>query len=387
MGVLNSTGYQVQTFAEYKALFQAAFISAFGAGIDLSETSPQGNLVNAFSEWAENGDKVGLDVFQSMNIKTAEGVSLDFIALLRRVVRKAGTKSVIDCAFTSSATPYSLSTGERFTLTNNPDIEFELAAGVTISSTPQTVQLIAVNPGEVSAEVGDKLTSVSFIQQLQDIEITVFTNGTDTETDDELRARLETTNGENARATVESIYFALLDIDDVQKVNVLENATGSVDGLGLPAHSIEALVLGGLDADVAEAIFNKNPAGTVTFGSTTVAVTDIMLNSHDISFTRPTQKTVEVRVTVQKKEFQDAVDTTFFDTMKQEIKDYVDALRIGEDVSYTTVYGIFAKFNSFDINLLEMRLDAGAWVSTDLSIDTREYADLLDVSDITITVV
>lgn len=384
MGQLNNTGYQVKSFSDYKTELQAMFQNAFGMAIDLSETSPQGNLINAMAEWCENADKIGLDVFRSMNIMTASGISLDFIALLRRVVRNAGIKAVIDVELTSSSFPYTILAGEKFS--NDNGDEFVLEADALITTSPQTIQLVASNSGELDIETGDKLTSVSFINQLQDIEITTYSNGTNTETDKQLRERLRLTNGENANATVESIYYALRNTDNVLKVNVLENASGTPNGLGMPAHSIEALVLGGLDLDVANAIFSRNPAGTIMFGTTTIPVVDVMLNSHDVSFTRPTQKRVYVKCTAIKKEFQLSIDTTFFNDMKAEVKEYVANLRIGENVSYTTIYGIFAKYNAFDIVSLELSFDGIVWQTITLNINVKEYAEIVNLADVEIVV-
>ena len=73
---------------------------------------------------------------------------------------------------------------------------------------------------------------------------------------------------------------------------VFENVTDVVDVNGIPAHSFEAVVLGGLDADIRQSIFDTKPAGIRSHGGVTGTVTDSTGIAHTIQFSRPTSYSI-----------------------------------------------------------------------------------------------
>jgi hypothetical protein len=79
-------------------------------------------------------------------------------------------------------------------------------------------------------------------------------------------------------------------------VSVLENFTDVTDVNGLPPHSIEAIVLGGADADIAQVIYETKAAGTRPHGTTFVNITDSSGNPQAIGFSRPTSTNIRMDV-------------------------------------------------------------------------------------------
>jgi len=388
MGILNGDGYTTKTFAEYKTELQAIFQAAFGIAINLDEESPQGVMINALAEKLENLDKIGLDLFNQINLNFAVGLNLDNAASIRGFIRKDGTKATVNVDFTSSATGYTIPANSRFSLLTNPDILFENASAITITSLTQNEALIAVNDGLTGSSPTEKLDSVTYFADMDDVEITSIADGTDTETDDDFRFRIKQSSGQNALSSVDSILTHILSLEDVQKAIVYENDTNVVDARGIPAHSIECIALGDTDFNVATAIFEKKPAGTPTFGAIPIVVNDLFGNPHTINIGRPIQKTVYIKADITAKEYSAGVNTANFETIRTECLNYIKGLKIGEDVSYTTIYGFFAKYNDFDISLLELSFDTITWVETNLTIGLREYPDMIDKdTDIEINVV
>lgn len=400
MAELNENGFIVRTFAQIKTALQDAYKAAFGNDIQLDEESPQGVIINKEAEMLENLEKIGLDLFTNFDVNTAGGVFLDNIAVIKGTERNDGTKAVADVTLTSSTQPYVIPAGTQFRYLNDPTIIFINQTSITVTSLTFVAQLIAQNNGKTNIEPNQKFQAVQFIAELDDINVDSIVDGTDVESDAELRSRLKRTNGQNASNDINSMFTAVSGLDNVQKVNILENDTDVTDLNGIPSHSVEVLVLGDTDENVANAIFSKKASGTGTYGTTPVIVQDIMGNDHTINFTRPDPIDVFVHVTVQPKEYQDSVDSTFFDEMKAEIATYIFDLRVGENVSYTTIYGIFAKYNAFDIVELELAGESGSesdsesfpdsdeFISGNLIIDIREYARMIDQeTDIVITVI
>lgn len=67
---------------------------------------------------------------------------------------------------------------------------------------------------------------------------------------------------------------------------------------GRPGKSFEIVVLGGTDADIAQAIWDSKPAGIQSYGNTSETVTDSDNREWPISFTRPTQIPIYVAITL-----------------------------------------------------------------------------------------
>ncbi len=93
-------------------------------------------------------------------------------------------------------------------------------------------------------------------------------------------------------ATVDAIRSDVLRIGEgtnnpVVSCRVFSNDTDVVDADGLAAHSVEVLVRGGADADVALAIWRTVSGGTRTLGTTAVVVQDSEGKDQTVRFTRP----------------------------------------------------------------------------------------------------
>ncbi len=86
----------------------------------------------------------------------------------------------------------------------------------------------------------------------------LFFNGQDEEIDAELQDRYYASLGKVGARRVESIEANVLDeVEGVRAAIAIENDTNVVDAEGRPPHSVETVVLGGLDEDIAMAIFKK----------------------------------------------------------------------------------------------------------------------------------
>lgn len=112
--------------------------------------------------------------------------------------------------------------------------------------------------------------------------------GRNVETDAELRLRRRRSLANPGAATVEAIRSRLLQLDEVLACVVYQNITMVTDVFGRPPKSFEAVVLGGQDADIADALWLVAPAGIEMFGGVTVPILDSQGFTQDIYFSRPT---------------------------------------------------------------------------------------------------
>ena len=128
------------------------------------------------------------------------------------------------------------------------------------------------------------------------------TQGALQEADSALRVRREAEVAGQGSSTIDALRAVVLRVgqgtsNPVTNCTVYRNTTMSTDSNGLPAKSVEVLVEGGVDADIAKAIMSQGvSAGIQTHGTTTVVLTDSAGNSQSISFSRPASVSIYVRV-------------------------------------------------------------------------------------------
>lgn len=379
MGKLTSQGYSTNTLSSWKQKIQQVFVDAFGNDFVMADDTPQGVFINRLSELFYNCDMDGLDAFLQLNVNTATGILLDYIAFLRGTKRKLGTNQQLTCSFTASSTPVYLTANTKFTVLDT-DYQYENTSATTIAVSPQSITLRAVEAGNQDVNIGDYLQSDIYIPNVTNIQVTAVVKGTDTEDDETLRRRLLLMT-DDFLDTLGSTLSALLRLDGVMKVGFLQHE----DDPDVPTNSTEFMAVGGDEQDIAKTILEYKCPTSLTYGTTTVVVDNYYGRSRTVYFTRPTQQEIEVTATITKKEGQTTINVNNNDTIKQEVCDYVNKQDIGIDVSYTTIYGIFAKYNDFDIVSLEIGITGDTPASSNITIGAREYATC-EVSDITITI-
>jgi uncharacterized phage protein gp47/JayE len=383
MGTLNQTGYQTTTYAEKRAALATVFKNAFGSNLNTDPQTPQGNIIDYVTSLVDNEDKIGLSFFNQLNYRNATGALLSAIAVSKGQPRKNGTKAVITCTFTSSSSPYSIAANSIF-VDNISGLQFTNTAIVNITSNSQSVELIALIDGATGLVPTNTLSAQSYVAALSNIEITVISDGTNAESDANLIFRLSSAEIQNARNDVDSIVFYLNALEDTTRVSVLNNPTNSTDANGVPAHSINAIVVGALDNDIANIIFQFKASGTPTFGSTNVIVLDSQGYPETIHFDRALSKSIYARISITQR--QGVPINGNLDLLLQTTMDYINSLRIGDDVSRTPIFGIWGDGN-FDIVDVELSFDNITYVSTNLAIGIREYAFVSNLNQINYVVV
>lgn len=124
--------------------------------------------------------------------------------------------------------------------------------------------------------------------------------GFDSETDAELRIRMEAAPEIIGVNTIDAIRSRLAGIDDVTDVAVYENETGTVDAEGRPSHSIHAIVYPDtvLASSIASVLWGTKPAGIQTYGSESETVQDSQEFDHTVNFDYATEVSVNVELDV-----------------------------------------------------------------------------------------
>ena len=122
-----------------------------------------------------------------------------------------------------------------------------------------------------------------------------FLPGAENETDAEFILRLQTTRGRTPTATRDAVERALINVNNVIGARVYDNPT-LVDRPEASALSFNAVVRGGNDVDIANAIYNAIPFNTKMSGDTTVQLETFLGQQKEIRFTKASQRLYDIQV-------------------------------------------------------------------------------------------
>lgn len=161
------------------------------------------------------------------------------------------------------------------------------------------------------------------------------------ENDAQLRARYPTGLFRLGAATKPSIAPNIRDrVAGITAIRDFENDTDVTDAVGRPPHSIHVVVDGGLDDEIADAIYRVKAAGIASHGSVEVAVTGDDGKTHLVRFDRPERVYVWVRAVLT---LLPAIEQAFpadgFEKVAAAIAATGATLDIGQDVVQQRFFG------------------------------------------------
>jgi len=200
------------------------------------------------------------------------------------------------------------------------------------------------------------------------------TTGFNRETDAQLRSRFSESKYTRGSNILEALYSELIALDGISDVVIYENVTNSVDARGIPPHAFMVLVAGGLEKEIAEAIWVNRPAGITTHGDSVFLITDIFGNLKEVYFQRPTMVDLYVSVEV-------SVDETFppdgVEAIRSALFDYIKTTTdVGKGVTYSRLYTPINSVQGHQVNSLTVGLSPSPSGTTNISINYDEILKL-----------
>ncbi|MBQ2647927.1 MAG: baseplate J/gp47 family protein [Achromobacter sp.] len=216
---------------------------------------------------------------------------------------------------------------------------------------------VSADPSEEAAAPGDLngiVTAVDGWDAVENLQAGV--PGRLAENDAALRARYPTGLFRLGAATLPSLAPNIRDqVPGVRALRVFQNTSDDVDAAGRPPHCIHVVVDGGLDDEVARAIFWTKGGGIDTHGATRVVVTDKQGARHPIQFDRPQRVFVWVwcAVTLLPPSEQ-AFPPDGFDAITASLAAAGDGFSIGDDVIRQRLFG--AIYRTPGIATVDLRL-------------------------------
>ena len=385
---LTECGFHCPTYTEILNALEYKAREFFGAKANLTVRSPLGLFLRIFAWAIHLLFQLAEDVYNSRFVDTAVGTSLYNLgkAIGLRLLpaqKAAGYLSVtgrpgttIHKGFlgaTISGLQYvclaETQIGDAGTATI-PVQAFD--SGEEYNTGPGTITTI-VNPADGITEI----TNPAAVD-----------GGRGRETDEQFRDRYEVSVDYAGGVNIDAIVAEILQtVEGVSSALGYENDTDEVNDLGLPPHSIEAVVYGGLDTDIVEAIFRRKAGGIQTYGNVSIPVISASEQSIIIHFSRPSPVHVWFKIT-------NLATTAAFPTdgqqrIKQALISYIGGdvtggLGIGAGVIYMTLPAVILSVAGVkDFDLLISR-DGDNFSEDNIEVSTREKV-VTDESRVSIT--
>jgi uncharacterized phage protein gp47/JayE len=352
------------------------FQQIYGADAYLDPDSKDGQMVALVVLAIHDANNTAVAVYNSFSPATAMYSALNSNVKINGITRKVATRSTVDV--TLSGTVGTAITNGSVKDANG--IIWSLPASVSIGlDGTATVTATCATSGAVAALVGT-VTQINTPTRgwTSVTNNSAATVGSPGETDAELRIRQGQSVALPSLTPFEAVDGAIANVAGVTRHKLYENDTGVTDSDGLPPHSISAIVDGGTLIDIAQAIRGKKGQGVSTYGTTSISVPDIYGNPHLIRFSRSTDVPIFVAITI--KAFI-GYTSAIGDQIKQAVVDYINGLKIGDDVLLSRIYspanlGVVSGGNAryYDITELLIGKSAGGVAAANIDVAYDESA-------------
>jgi uncharacterized phage protein gp47/JayE len=369
--------------------------AAFGGGLNRQLTSPQGQWATSLAAVVADKNAQIVQMSNNFNPDTADGIWQDALGRIYFLTRLAAQSTVVTVTVNGlSGTVIPAGTLVKDTNGNT----YSFTGAVTIGDSGLAsgeVQNIASGPIPCAAgtltQVFQSVAGFDTITNAAD-----GTLGRDVETRADFETRRKASVAANAKGTPESIYANVFAVADVLDCYVLDNPTGSVVTKGstnysMLANSVYVAAVGGVDADIAKAIWQKKDLGCSMNGNTSVTVEDqsgysYPYPSYTVKFQRPSSLPIKFAVQVAANS---SLPSNYADLVKSAIvarfngTDGTTRERIGSYIYSSRYYGAVQSVSSI-ASILSILIGTSTVNLTSISVGIDQYPTI-STSNITVT--
>lgn len=286
---------------------QADINSAFGGGVNPALETPQGQLASSLAAVVSDKNAELLHLANQFDPQFASGRFQDAIARLYFLTRKPATATVVAATVIGKAgVTIPAGTLAKDTAGNI----YSLTGAVTIPSTGSaSAEFANVAPGPIPCPAGTLTAVYQAIPGWDAVtNAAAGTLGAYVESRTDFETRRKNSVALNASGTPGAVYSAVFDVAGVTDCYVIDNPGGTAANYGatnysIPAHCLYVAAVGGIDADIAAAIWRKKAPGCDLAGNTSVMVTDdsgysYPAPSYIVKFQRPAPLAVKFAVQI-----------------------------------------------------------------------------------------
>lgn len=313
---VDNLGLHTDSITDIISNLETGFKNIYGSNLNLDANSPDAQMINLFGQAKIDLLELITNVYASFDPNQAQGVVLDQRISINGIKRRGAT---------ITRTYISVTTDRVLTLqgkdTSNSPFTISDGSGTLFVLESTTITVNGVNSLIFSAsEAGNVQTTIGALTKIETITLGVlsvnnpaspFTQGINEETDPQVRTRRQKSVSLPAIGALAATQAAIFLVDNVLDAIVYENVSNAIDTYGIPAHSIWAIVDGGIDASVAQAIYQKRNAGCGMLGTTQIIINQVNGVPFVVKFDRPVYENLYISLTITSLKSTHTIDDTY----------------------------------------------------------------------------
>ncbi len=298
-GVLSS-GLTPKRLADIIEQVKTSLEGDLGASFNLLPQTPEGQLVKRVSEQVADLWELGEQCYNSMYPDTASGTALDNCRAITNNFRIPATASVANGVVFTGTPGATLPAGRQVSVEGAPGSVFQTVEDLVIGGGGTvTGALVCTTEGPVIAPATKLSVIVTAVTGWASVSNpTAAEVGTLAETDAAFRIRSAQEMSSAGTGTYSGLLQFVQKTPNVSRVFEFINDLDVVDANGLLPHSVQLIVVGGVDQDILNAILAAKGAGIQTNGTTSGTVVDSQDTPHTVKFSRLTQLPIYMAVSI-----------------------------------------------------------------------------------------
>lgn len=369
MAHLTEQGLIIERLDANLAQLDAGFRAIYGADINTDPDSPDGQLIGFIAQIKTDLEELAESIYKAIDPEAASGVWLEqrvaYAGLTRRQARYSYLRNTILTGTPNTLIPAGAVLTDphhnRWQLVTDTTLNAEGSAKTDFrSETPGAFPL----PAETRLAIETLFLGWRSAQNSQAAEV-----GEEEETDAELRRRFFISRAKAAQNSVDGMIVKLLQLADVRQAVCLENDSDTPNADDVPAHSLNIIVEGGSDADIAQVIFDNKTAGTGLRGQVQCQIRDNKDMARTIRFDRPAKVGCAAYLEVRRNANFTAVN---IDAIKAAIAQ--TPFSIGEAVLLSRLYCPINTVQGFWVETLRIGRQGETLTASNIKIGVREMA-------------
>ena len=379
------TGFSVQEPQEVREEVAQSWINAFKSDdtpdINTAPETPQGQIIDAETLAITQKDAELAFLANMFNPKTARGIWQDALAEIYFIKRKKAVNSRCYCILTglkgtviekgskiqSSADDTYWDLLETVTINNNSSVTalFECESEGSIIASPNTLNKIITTVAGWDTVNNSQAATVGTLEESQQA----------------FEKRRYDSVALNSVGTTASVFSRVNQIDDVVGCYVIDNKTNVnkiIDDYLLKPHSIYVAVIGGSNQDIAEAIYRSLSAGCDYNGNTQITVVDPHTHAKEkVTFMRPTQQNVYIKVNVFDKDLPDDYENLIKNAVITNFYGQDEQIEIAGEAVTRAIMGQDIYASRFLPSILNKNISS--LLSVQISLDNQSFSDYVHI--------
>ena len=361
MGQLTNIGYKKETFSEHLTNIEKRWKARLNDNeFAFDFNTPEGIHNEALTYEITNLDEQILELSNMFNIDGAKGIFLDYIQKLLPVEPRYTGKYASGLVYVIVDTPVTIL---KDTIIKAGSLEFQVIADTDIDATDKELYVRAVETG-TEYNIGEReINTIDGYTVNEIYNPYPFTSGEDLESDSDFRYRLKNAKNSASTATYEAITTALLELDVVNDVVILDPKTTPPTENG----TVEIIIDGTPDRKIAQAILDTLAAGVMTLKDDALdnyteefTITGRLKTS--ISYNILKFETLKIRVEVIGVNGEKNMRWT--EPIQNELIKYSNSLKLGEPILYNELHSEVNGIDEIRYAKVYVSLDDGTTYNT-----------------------